>query len=70
MRGDHVQPEDMEWQCAKCGFPLTVGPVAVSYLGARFKAELARCPRCGLVMVSEATALGLMAEAEQILEDK
>lgn len=70
MRGEHVQAEDMDWQCAKCGCALTVGPVAVSYMGAQFNAELARCPQCGMVMISETTALGKMAEAEQILEDK
>jgi hypothetical protein len=39
-------------------------------MGAQFDTHLARCPRCGMVMVSEETALGQMAEAEQILEDK
>lgn len=70
MRAEHVQAEDMQWQCAKCDVPLVVGPVTATYMGAQFNAELAHCPRCGLVMISEATALGKMAEAEQILEDK
>jgi uncharacterized Zn finger protein len=70
MNGEHVQPDDLEWQCARCGCSLTVGPVVVNYMGAQFNTQLARCSQCGMVLVSEATALGKMAEAEQILEDK
>ena len=70
MSSEHVQPGDLDWKCAKCGCALEVGPVAVEYMGARFNTELAKCPQCGLVMISEETAMGKMAEAEQILEDK
>jgi DNA-directed RNA polymerase subunit RPC12/RpoP len=70
MRGEHVQPEDLSWRCHRCHRPLEVGPVTVAYMGAQFETRLARCPQCGLVLVSEETALGQMAEAELILEDK
>jgi hypothetical protein len=39
-------------------------------MGNRFATELAKCPQCGLILVSEKVALGKMAEVEQILEDK
>jgi hypothetical protein len=70
MSSDYVQPEDLTWKCQKCGEYLVVGPVTVSYLGNQFTAEMPKCPSCGLVLISEALALGKMAEVEQILEDK
>ena len=70
MKGQHLQPEDLTWRCHRCDRPLTVGPVTVTYMGAQFETQLARCPQCGMVLVPEETALGQMAEAEQILEDK
>lgn len=70
MNTGYVQPEDLTWKCGACGETLVVGTVTVSYLGNQFTAELPRCPRCGLVLISEALALGKMAEVEQILEDK
>ncbi len=70
MNNGYVQAEDLTWKCAVCNEPLVVGTVTISYLGNQFTAELPRCPRCGLVLISEALALGKMAEVEQILEDK
>lgn len=70
MTGDYVQPEDLTWKCQTCDEYLVVGRVTLAYLGNQFTAELPRCPRCGLVLISEALALGKMAEVEQILEDK
>ncbi len=70
MKAENVRPEDLEWVCRKCSRPLEVGPVAVEYMGSQFKTELPTCPGCGFVMISEALALGKMAEVEQILEDK
>jgi ribosomal protein S27AE len=70
MTDEYVTPEDLEWICGKCGGRLKVSPVNVEYMGNTFAAELPKCPRCGLVMVSETVALGKMAEVEQILEDK
>jgi DNA-directed RNA polymerase subunit RPC12/RpoP len=70
MKSQHAEPQDLEWKCARCNQALVVGPVNVEYLGNRFTTELAKCPRCGFVLVSEELALGKMAEVEQMLEDK
>ena len=70
MKSEYTRTEDLEWKCAKCDEVLVVGPVNVEYLGNRFTTELAKCPRCGFVLVSEELALGKMAEVEQMLEDK
>jgi len=70
MKSQHTRPEDLEWKCARCDRELVVGPVNVEYLGNRFTTELAKCPRCGFVLVSEEVAMGKMAEVEHMLEDK
>ncbi len=70
MTNGYVQPEDLTWKCRPCDEYLVVGTVTVAYLGSQFTAELPRCPRCGQVLISEALALGKIAEVEQILEDK
>jgi hypothetical protein len=70
MNRGYVQPEDLTWKCQRCNEYLVVGTVTVTYLGNQFTAELPKCPRCGMVLISEALALGKMAEVEQILEDK
>jgi hypothetical protein len=44
--------------------------VQVAYLGCGFTIDLLQCPRCGLVLVTENMAVGKMAEAEKVLEDK
>jgi len=67
---ENILPGDREWTCCRCGVRLEPAPVVVEYLGNEFTAELPRCPKCGLVMISEELALGKMAEVEQILEDK
>ncbi len=70
MSREHVRDEDLSWECAQCGCPLTVGPVTVSYMGNDFSTELARCPECRMAMISESVAMGKMAQVERILEDK
>lgn len=70
MKAEHVNPEDLEWMCQKCGLPLQPSAVTVEYMGNQFSTELPTCPSCGFVLISEALALGKMAEVEQILEDK
>lgn len=64
------QADATDWECGRCGVPLEIGPVKVAYLDTEQPVDLARCPRCGLVMVPEALALGRMVEVEQLLEDK
>jgi hypothetical protein len=58
------------WVCARCGRQLEPAKVQARYLGSVFSVELMRCPGCGTVMVTEEVAIGKMAEAEQLLEDK
>ncbi len=58
------------WRCVACDQALVPGQIGVSYMNNSFTTEMPRCPRCGLVLVPEALALGKMAEVEQLLEDK
>jgi hypothetical protein len=44
--------------------------VRLQYLRTIFALRLPACPRCGMILISEDLAIGKMAEAEQILEDK
>ena len=70
MNNENVKPEDLVWTCEKCNEKLVVGQVTVEYLGNNFTVDLPKCPKCGLVLITEELALGKMAEVEQILEDK
>ena len=70
MKAENVRPEDLEWICRKCNRPLETGVVTVEYMGNQFTTELPKCSGCGFVLISEALALGKIAEVEQILEDK
>jgi len=70
MKAENVDPEDLQWVCRKCNQPLEAGTFSVEYMGNQFTTELPVCPGCGFVLISEALALGKMAEVEQILEDK
>ena len=70
MTQETVQPDDLKWRCDRCQCDLVVGPVAATYMNNRFSTELAFCPRCKTVLITEAVAMGKMAEVEQILEDK
>lgn len=65
-----TQPEDLVWECQACHVNLVEGTVSLMYMGNRITVDLPQCPRCGFVLVSEAVALGKMAEVEQALEDK
>ncbi len=67
---DRIDTQELEWQCLKCRQNLVLGQVTVEYMGNQFTTELPKCPACGLVLISEETAMGKMAEVEQILEDK
>jgi len=58
------------WSCAACGNPLEVVKVLFTYMKGNFELPLPACPACGLVMIPEDLAMGKMAEAERILEDK
>jgi len=58
------------WTCGSCGRPLETVKVAFTYMKGNFEVELPACGACGLVLISEDLALGKMAQAERILEDK
>ena len=59
-----------EWVCGKCGEQLQFGKVTVAYLRSHFTVDLLKCSKCGLVLITEALAVGKMLEAEKALEDK
>lgn len=65
---DRLESDD--WVCARCRLPLEPSKINVGYLDSAFPVELPRCPRCGLVLISEELATGKMAEVEKQLEDK
>jgi len=70
MNEDGEKKKSLAWVCTRCGTPLVIKAVNVSYLGAGYPVDMLQCPQCGKVLVPEELALGKMAEVEQILEDK
>ncbi|OPY67961.1 MAG: hypothetical protein A4E57_02012 [Syntrophorhabdaceae bacterium PtaU1.Bin034] len=64
------QTEGSGYTCTKCGVEMEPAKVQVTYLGNSFMIDVLRCPRCRLVLVTEDIAVGKMAEAEKVLEDK
>lgn len=59
-----------EWLCAACERPLATATVKLAYLDETFAVDLAACPACQRVLVSEEQAIAKMALAERMLEDK
>lgn len=57
-------------RCAKCGKPLEIGRVTLTYLGNSFPVNLPKCPDCGRAFIPEELALGKMLRVEKALEDK
>jgi uncharacterized OB-fold protein len=70
MNEDGNHKKTNQWICARCGTPLELRSVNVTYLGSGYPVDLLKCPKCGRVLVPEEMALGKMAEVEKILEDK
>ncbi len=58
------------WVCGKCGSPLQLQPINVSYLGSGYPVDLLICPKCKRALVPADMALGKMQEVERLLEDK
>ena len=56
--------------CTKCSVPLEPLKTTFTYLDHEFYSTLPKCPKCGLVYVSEDLAKGKMASVEAELEDK
>jgi len=59
-----------DWVCLKCGAPLELATVKLTYLDETFAAEAPACPSCQGIFVSEKDAVEKMALAEKMLEDK
>lgn len=64
------QKEKNEWTCARCSIDLEFAKVQITYVGCGFTIDALRCPQCHLVLVTEDMAVGKLAEAERVLEDK
>ncbi|MEW5954759.1 MAG: DVU_1557 family redox protein [Bacillota bacterium] len=64
------QPEEKVIECLKCGIVMEAGKVEVMYLNNKFPVQLPKCPKCGLVYISEELATGKMLEVEKAMEDK
>ena len=62
--------EASDWVCVPCGIPLETATVKLAYLDETFAADIPACPSCQRVLVSEEVAVGKMALAEKMLEDK
>jgi rubrerythrin len=58
------------WICNLCGVPVEVETVRLQYRRTIFALHLPTCPQCGMILIDEELAVGKMAEAEQIIEDK
>jgi len=56
--------------CLKCGVPLELTTIKLTYLEETFAADTPACPSCGRAFVSEEDAIKKMALAEKMLEDK
>ncbi len=63
-------PVENRWRCGKCGRPLVFGKVNVAYMNTTFTPSLFYCDTCEFVFIPEELAVGKMAEAEKMLEDK
>ena len=56
--------------CFQCNKELELKKTDITYLGHSFFTELPRCPRCGMVYVSEELVKDRISEVEMQLEDK
>ncbi|MDR1360298.1 MAG: hypothetical protein LBJ82_04875 [Deltaproteobacteria bacterium] len=70
MKGDLSEIEARGWICEKCGLPLELELVKITYMKSSFPVQLPRCPSCGFTLITPELALGKMLEVEKILEDK
>jgi len=63
-------PSPGGWICHLCQVPLEIQKVRLQYARVIFALDLPVCPGCRIVLIDEDLAVGKMAEAEQVLEDK
>ena len=66
----HPEANKAKWVCGKCGSPLEVASVNVSYLGSGYPVELLVCKKCNRPLVPAELALGKMLDVEKLMEDK
>jgi len=59
-----------KWVCGKCGSPLEISSINVSYLGSGYPVDLLTCKKCKRPLVPAELALGKMLEVEKLMEDK
>lgn len=67
---EFYKDKETPWFCSKCNEELKKSLVKVKYLNGNFEVELLKCPKCGMVLITEDLALGKMLEVEKGLEDK
>jgi hypothetical protein len=70
MSGNPSPEKTAGWVCGKCGAPLEVSAVNVSYLGSGYPVDLLVCKNCKRPLVPAEMALGKMLEVEKLMEDK
>ena len=57
--------------CSKCNLPLELREISIDYLDYHFDNEkVPRCPKCGLIYISEELVNGKVTKLEILLEDK
>jgi hypothetical protein len=57
--------------CSKCNLPLELKAISIDYLDYHFdKEKVPRCPKCGLIYISEDFVNGKVTKLETTLEDK
>lgn len=58
------------WHCFKDKVPLATADILMSYLDTTNAIEGLKCPKCGMVFLTEETVVDKVNQAEQMLENK
>lgn len=68
---DQIPDESKQnWICGKCGSPLEIASVNITYLGSSYPVNLSICKKCKRPLVPVELATGKMLEVEKLMEDK
>lgn len=62
--------DEKKLTCCNCNINLELKKTNFSYLGHTFFTQVPRCPKCGLVFISEELVKNRITEVEMQLEDK
>jgi hypothetical protein len=66
-----AEPNMSNMICSKCKLPLEFKAVSIDYLDYHFNNEkVPRCPKCGIIYLSEEFVNGKATKLETTLEDK